>query len=250
VYSTVPFLKRSVRSTSQPSRGRCFLRIDDVFLDNKEAVERMCEITSRKGIPCLAAVIGSHITDERYSSTLEAIRQSGADIGLHGFVHKGKFGPYNSEILQVPFPRLSASVDKALAVFPEPARPFVFVPPFNAINRDQILFLGKYFKVICGGPETARFTDKTLGPVALSNGSWYFPAFYPFYQRSSAILRSRALNRYGPLGCNICYAVHMPDEARNGFRDFSILIDRIADTLTSWEIFKQVSFADSRCGVV
>jgi glycosyltransferase involved in cell wall biosynthesis len=250
VYSIVPFLNRRVRSNQASSIARCFLRIDDVFLDNKEAVERMCEITSRKGIPYLAAVIGSHITDERYSSTLKAVRQSGADIGLHGFVHEGNFGPYNSEILQLPFPRLSTSVEKVLAVFPESARPFVFVPPFNAINRDQILFLGKYFKVICGGPETARFTDKTIGPVALLNGSWYFPAFHPFYQGSSAILRSRALDRYGPLGCNICFSVHMPDEAKDRFRDFSALIDHIADTLTSWEIFKQGSFADLRYGVV
>jgi glycosyltransferase involved in cell wall biosynthesis len=250
VYSAVPFLKRCVRSNPASSIARCFLRIDDVFLDNKESVERMCEIASRKGIPYLAAVIGSHITDDRYTPMLKALRQSGGDIGLHGFVHKGKFGPYNSEILQLPFPRLSASIEEALAVFPEHERPLVFVPPFNAINREQILFLGKYFRVICGGPETARFTDKTIGPVALSNGSWYFPAFYPFYQCSSAILRSRALDRYGPLGCNICFSVHMPDEAKDGFRDFSVLIERIAGTLTPWDIFKQGSFADSRCGVV
>jgi hypothetical protein len=116
------------------------------------------------------------------------------------------------------------------------------------VSRDQIVYLGRHFRVICGGPETARFTDKIFGPVALSNGSWYFPACYPFYQRASGILRSRAFSKYGSLGCNICYAVHMADEARNGFRDLAVLIDRIAEHLTSWRIFAGNEVADHAAG--
>ena len=45
--------------------------------------------------------------------------------------------------------------------------PYILVPPFNAIGPEQILQLSNYFKVICGGPETARFTGRLTGPVAV-----------------------------------------------------------------------------------
>ena len=227
--------------TPHPSR-RCFLRIDDVFLDQKESVLRLCEITSKKGVPFLAGVIGKHMIDKQYFGVLDTIVSSGGAVGLHGFVHKGKFGPYNSEILQLPFARLSAMMEEVLAAFPEQSRPFVFMPPFNAINRDQILFLGRYFKVICGGPETVRFTDRMFGPLALDNGSWYVPALYPFYQCASAIIRSKAMRVYQSTGCNICYSVHMPDEAKDGFKAFSDLLDRIRENAAPWTVFKQTGF--------
>jgi hypothetical protein len=241
VYSPLPFLKQYARLDPRPESGRCFLRIDDVFLDQQESVLRLCEIASKKKAPFLAGVIGNHMIDKRYLGLLDAIASSGGDIGLHGFSHKGKFGPYNSEILQLPFPLLSKMVEDVLASFPKQSRPFAFMPPFNAINRDQTLFLGKYFKVICGGPETARFTDRMFGPVALTNGSWYVPAFYPFYQNASEIIHSKAIRSYQSIGCNICYAVHMPDEAKDGFAAFSDLLDRIRENAVSWAWFKQGS---------
>jgi glycosyltransferase involved in cell wall biosynthesis len=239
VYSALSYLKGISHRRMPPALARCFLRIDDVFLDQDDSVLALCEMIATKKIPFLAAVIGSHIMEKRYAPFLQRIVSSKGDIGLHGFVHLGKFGPYNSEVLQMSFPCLSRKVEESLAVFPEQSRPFVFMPPFNAINRDQILYLGKYFKVICGGPETARFTDRTYGPVALANGSWYVPAFYPFYQKAEAMLRSRAVKLLGPRGCNICFAVHMPEEAKNGFKALSELIDMISANLTSWTIFQK-----------
>jgi GT2 family glycosyltransferase len=233
VYTAVSFL----RAQSTPLPKRCFIRIDDVFLDKPQSVKRLCDIMAERKAPFLAAVIGSQLSDKQFAGSIKAILAAGGEIALHGFVHKGKFGPYNSEILQLPFQNLSTRVEESLATVQDGPRPFVFMPPFNAINRDQILFLGRYFKVICGGPETARFTDKTFGPVALSNGTWYVPTFYPFYQNASAIIRTRAFAKYGPLGCNICYGVHLCDEIKNGFRDFEKLIDRIAGNLTSWKVF-------------
>lgn len=233
VYTAVSFLK--VQTAPMPRR--CFIRIDDVFLDKAEGVERLCAIMAKQKAPFLAAVIGSHLCDKRFADVLKTILDAGGEIALHGFVHKGKFGPYNSEILQLPFQNLSTRVEESLATLQDGLRPFVFMPPFNAINRDQILFLGRYFKVICGGPETARFTDKTYGPVALSNGAWYVPTFHPFYQTACKIIRARAFEKYGRRGCNICYGVHLCDERKNGFRDFEKLIDRIAGNLTSWKVF-------------
>ena len=57
--------------------------------------------------------------------------------------------------------------------------PWILVPPYNAIGPEQIVQLSKHFKVICGGPETARFTERIIGPIAIS-GTWYFPSFHLF----------------------------------------------------------------------
>jgi Uncharacterized protein conserved in bacteria (DUF2334) len=248
VYSPLPFLRHNARLIPRHEQGRCFLRIDDVFLDQKESVRKLCEITSQRKIPFLAAIIGKHLTDPGFAESAELIRSSGGEIGLHGFLHTGKFGPYNSEILQMSFPQLGAKVEAIIAGVPKNRRPLAFVPPFNAISRDQIQYLGKYFPVICGGPETARLTDNIFGPVALKNGSWYFPAFYPFYQEAAAIVRSGAMDAYRSMDANICFTVHMPDEAKNGFESFSELVDRISEKLTSWTCFSRDSFA--RNGII
>ncbi len=236
-YSSLPFLRHYIRTRPDGLPGRCFLRIDDVFLDQDDSVLAMCELFRRKRVPYLAAVAGSHMAEERHADSLAMIRSSGGQIGIHGFQHAGKFGPFNSEVLQLPFPRLSTMLDRTLARFPGELRPFVFVPPFNAINRDQILFLGSYFRVVCGGPETARFTDGTFGPVALANGPWYVPSFYPFYQSADGILRSLAAEESGIKGCNVCFTVHMPDEAKDGFGHFSQLLDRLGPSLEPWTLF-------------
>jgi glycosyltransferase involved in cell wall biosynthesis len=243
VHSPLPFLRHNARLIPQHEKGRCFLRIDDVFLDQQEAVVRLCEITSKKKIPFLAAITGKDLADQRYGELADLVRSSGGEIGLHGFLHAGKFGPYNSEILQMSFPQLEAMVEAIFTDVPGNRRPLAFIPPFNAISRDQILYLGKYFPVICGGPETARLTDNMFGPVALKNGSWYFPAFYPFYQDAAAIIRSRAMAAHRSMDANICFAVHMPDEAMNGFESFSELVDRICEELISWTYFSRNSSA-------
>ncbi len=234
VYSAELFLRRH----AAPYPRRCFLRVDDVFVDNTDAVDRLCEITSREKIPFLAAVVGNQLVDRTFAPTIKKIYESGGEIGLHGFVHQGVFGPYNSEILQLQLPRLSAMAQAIVSVLPRELRPFAFIPPFNAISRAQILHLSRIFKVICGGPETARFTDRIFGPVALKTGAWYVPAFHPYYQRASGIVRSRAFATYGALGCNICFAVHLCDEVKNGFTDFEKLVKRIAPTLASWTLFR------------
>lgn len=243
VFSPLPVIRRCIRWSRTMNNNRCFLRIDDVFLDQKDAVLELCEIAAKRKIPFLAGVIGSQIADRQYDGLMDRIVSCGGEIGLHGFFHEGKFGPYNSEILQKSLPTLGVMVKKVLTEIPQSNRPLAFMPPFNAICREQIVFLGNYFRVICGGPETARFTDKIFGPVALKNGSWYFPAFYPFYQRATSIVRSGALHDYGRAGANICFAVHLADEAQDGFRGFSDLLDVIGDKLTKWSCFERGGFS-------
>ena len=111
----------------------------------------------------------------------------------------------------------------------------IFVPPFNALGREQIVYLSRYFKIICGGPETARFTDCFAGPAALAESSWYFPAFHPFYDNAKNILKSRALDEALKWKGFLCIGVHMSVEAQDGFGVLLELVDRISGKWTSWK---------------
>jgi len=97
--------------------------------------------------------------------------------------------------------------------------------------------LARYFKVICGGPETARFTDCFIGPVAISDSSWYFPAFHPFYNTAAHILKSKVLKEAAQWKGFLCIGVHMSVEAQDGYKALMELVDRISERLTSWKYF-------------
>jgi glycosyltransferase involved in cell wall biosynthesis/peptidoglycan/xylan/chitin deacetylase (PgdA/CDA1 family) len=235
VYSAIPVLRRLGKNAAAKAHApRCFLRIDDMFLDQTAAVETLCTILREKGVPFLAAITGDHLIDKRSSSLIDTILSSGGEIGMHGFSHQGTFGPFASEMLQLTFSEMCESIERVMACLPQSLRPVAFVPPFNAISRQQIYHAGTYFPIICGGPETARFTDRLFGPIALKNGSWYFPAFFPFYSTAAAILRSGALESLKRSGGIACVTLHMPKEAGNGFGDLRTLAQRLCGTAVSW----------------
>jgi peptidoglycan/xylan/chitin deacetylase (PgdA/CDA1 family) len=240
VYSAIPVLGRLMKKAAAGGQApRCFLRIDDMFLDQTENVEKLCSILREKNVPFLAAITGDHLTDRRFGSLVDTIVSSGGEIGLHGFSHQGTFGPFASELLQLTFSEMCRSIDRVMACLPQNLRPVAFVPPFNAISRDQIYHAGTYFPIICGGPETARFTDRLFGPIALKNGSWYLPSIFPFYSTAASVLRSNALEALKHLGGIACVTVHLPGEAENGFGDLRLLAQRLSGMAVSWRSLTQ-----------
>jgi glycosyltransferase involved in cell wall biosynthesis len=234
VYSIAPVLQR-INGISSDTQLRIFLRIDDVFLDRTKEVESLCEKLAKRNVPFCAAVIGKDLITPGNEGLIQQIRECGGEIAVHGFFHQGRFGPFDSELLQMNFSKIEAMVRVVNEHFAGRNNPKIFIPPFNALGREQIVYLSRYFKIICGGPETARFTDGFTGPVALANSSWYFPAFHPFYDAATNILKSTALGEVLKLKGFLCVGVHMSVEARDGFKALAGLVDRISEKLTSWK---------------
>jgi glycosyltransferase involved in cell wall biosynthesis len=236
VYSIFPLLL-GLKRTSDSSNLRIFLRIDDVFLNDSASVALLCEKISDLKIRYCAGITGNDLCSTDFNPEKETILRSGGIIALHGFSHCGTFGPFMSEILQMNVPALESNLTALRNHIPVSEFPNIFIPPFNAISREQIVYLTNYFKVICGGPETARFTDYFTGPVALVNTAWYVPSFFPFYNNASTMLQSKEFH------CGIkqvgvtCITVHMPLEARDGFGALMRLLKLIADKIAPWEYF-------------
>jgi hypothetical protein len=239
VYSAIPPLVHLAKTATQKRPLRCFFRIDDVFLDQTCRVERMCAAMREKGVPFLASIVGVQLIDKRYDRLVGMILENNGEIGLHGFYHQGRFGPFDSEVLQLTFKKIDVNIEAVVSKLPGPRRPLAFVPPFNAIQRDQIYHAGTYFPIVCGGPETARFGDGLFGPLALNNGSIYFPAFFPFYASAAEILRSNALEKLERLGGIVCVALHMPREAENDFADMKRVVERLCETTVPWRMLIQ-----------
>ena len=216
---------------------RLFIRIDDVFLDRKEQVAMLCGIMKKRGVPWLAAVKGDDLVNEEYSDLSELLSKSGADVGLHGFTHEGTFGPFTSELLQMNRADFSQRFTHLSKILRADKVPKILVPPFNAVGPHQIAQYSSLFKVICGGPETARFTGKVFGPVALATGAWYFPSFFPFYGSAQSILQSRCLNELKRLHGYVCLTLHFTEELRDEFRKLEELLDTLSSKPVSWQEF-------------
>ena len=242
IYSIDPVLK-SLSSTLVDSdkQRRIFLRVDDVFVSDKEAVDKFCLMMKRLRIPFLAAMKGDDLTTAAGQEMAREIVDAGGTIALHGFLHSGKFGPYPSELIQLSFLEL----DKKLSVVnpfmttpsnsvqPSPFKLFSFIPPFNAISREQILHLSNQFAIICTGPETLRNTDYCAGPLWLKNGSVVMPSLHPYYGTASSILNHIKKSSMPDKGI-ICCTVHLTHEAEDGFFALERLIDKARVDLCDW----------------
>jgi hypothetical protein len=221
---------------SGPRQCDFFLRIDDVFLAEQEAVRGLCTLLHDRKIPFLAALKGDDLRVPDNFALIDLIRRSGGTIGLHGFSHAGRFGPFQSELLQMRIPDILMKIEE----ISEAGRwgteePRILVPPFNALGPGQIAALASGFSVICGGPETLRFTDRRIGPVALDGGGWYFPSLHPWYGSAAAILKSGALSQGKSFTGAVCITTHLGCEAVDAFGALSRLLECLPRGTRPWK---------------
>jgi len=237
--SITQFLKESDHFSSLQD-CKVLLRIDDVFLDRPKTVCFFAEMMKEKKIRYLAAVKGDDMKLDENGWLVDKLIESGAEIGIHGFCHSGKFGPFNSELIQLTYPEIDSKVGDILScVNGKKISTRILVPPFNAIGPEQIRILSAFFDVICGGPETMRFSSRIAGAVAITGGGWYVPSLFPLYSDSERMLDSGLYKKISRVKGLYCITVHFTKEERDGFSLLNKLIDKIKEPIISWEIFKR-----------
>ena len=235
VYNAIPTHKKLSRY-SNDSSCRLFLRIDDIFLNKPEAIEQFAKLIKKNSTPILAGILGSEILDSKKWPLIELLSESGAYIAIHGFNHQGTFGPFNSELLQMNTFTFLNNIDPVLRSLKKLNQPCsVLIPPFNAIGREQIIAWSKTCKIICGGPETVRFTDRLYGPLALTTGGWYFPSISPFYSNAGVMISNRVPELLFTIKGPLCLTTHFTHESEDNFRSFINLIKTIRQYVHSWD---------------
>lgn len=243
VYSALPQL-RALSRLSTLDRPRLYLRIDDVSATNQIHFNKLCALLEEQSIPCCAAVTGEDLAGNEATTCIERLKDVNAEIALHGFTHRGTFGPYASELLQLSLPELSRTLDTYLQMLPQHHRPPIFIPPFNAINRLQLHALGSRFAIVCTGPESARFIGYRQGPLWSQSGAVYFPSYWPFYTTAHSFIKQPLMHHLATLRGHICISVHMAQEARDGFSALRTLLRHHRALFVPWQtLLSQVECA-------
>lgn len=229
-----------LRDKSRLNECRLFLRIDDVFLNRRKSLNEFYNIMAERKIPFLASVTGEDLIAKENRGEISQLVESGAVLGLHGFTHRGHFGPYPSELMQMSYPEFERHYKNVISS--ESVKKFslpVLVPPFNGIGPDQIETFSQIFSVICGGPETLRFSNRFVGPVFLKNGGCFFPSLFPYYSPARKLISHKIQNSIIKNKGFICITLHFTIEEKDDFKSFRKLLDIIPVQFTPWDFFSK-----------
>lgn len=250
--SLFPFTKRTVYNISskvtklsfltERKNPNLFLRIDDIFFKDLASVDLLIKKAELWEVPFVAAITGDDFCNSRNRDRINQLVAQGAIVGIHGFNHQGTFGPFLSEILQLSFPGINDRLAKLTnnQLFQE-IKPYVFIPPFNAISWDQLQFLGNTFSIICGGPESVRFTHYLFGPSVFANGSIFFPSLTPFYSQASKLTAPDQIELMQNSTIPLCITLHFTHEKLDQLSSLDKLITKIGNHLHHWDILRTSS---------
>lgn len=234
VYDIRPVIHRLAKQSTN-GQPQLYLRIDDFFLSDANAALKCIEILRTMKFPFLAAVPLRDLIAPGFAPFVKHISESEGEIALHGFTHRGNFGPFPSEMLQMTISDIIRKYEQLhTCKHLRNHLPRILVPPFNAIGPEQIVNLSRTFPVICGGPETVRFTDHLAGPVILKNQSLYFPSLYPFYGSSRQFIKNKTAGDLSRMNGIICITTHLAEEANDRFTSFKQFLESLPVSTRPW----------------
>ncbi len=212
---------------SKREQPNILLRIDDIFLIERKTISQLCTILLDNQVSFLAAITLNDLKNPINQDIIKTIKNAGGTIAMHGISHEGKHGFFPSEILQMNQNTLLEILNENKKIDSK-----FFIPPFNAITWYQIETLSNGFSVICGGPETGRFTQHISLPVILNSNCLYLPSLPPYYNSSTNILKNdKYLIQKGLLPITL----HLNIEKADNFNSLNILIKRYKKSFLNWD---------------
>jgi hypothetical protein len=179
------------------------VRVDD-FPDPNIDAERFLtfhEILAEKNIPYLLGVTPFpsraplNPKNSDFGSIegheLEILKQvsiSKVEVAMHGVTHQTRSANRPTEIVGLNAENLESNLLRGLEELrTDGYKADVFIPPFNSLDLSSIKVLRKYFRVVCGGPESVLHVGLRLSPSFL-NGVLYLPSYFPAYGRAREVL--------------------------------------------------------------
>jgi hypothetical protein len=225
------------------------VRIDDFprwDMDSSK-FKQFHEILSKSGIPYLLGVIPYPSKDplnprfQDYKEigkddlkVLEQLSASEVEFGMHGITHQTTSTIRNTEIVGLDHETLELKLSKGLEKLQnEVSKVDVFIPAFNSFDLYSMKIISKYFKVICGGPESVLYVGLKLSPSFL-NGILYVPSYYPVYGRAREMLNFIENVRKIQEPLIVPLTLHWRWEAENGFTDVGQLCKVISGQVVPW----------------
>lgn len=241
--------KKKLGIENSGGRPKFLIRVDDFprWDISSEKFKRFNEIFSKKRIPYLLGVT-PFLSEEPLNPRCRKFRQlndydieminslvsKGVEIALHGFSHKTIKENLHSELLGVTQEEIRERISLSLNELKRfNSQISVFIPPFNTFDFHSIEILGKYFKIICGGPESIPFVGFRLSPSYL-NGCLYIPSYEPMYEKANVICRYIHNLKELKEQIIIPITLHWAWEIKNDFEDVEKLLEEIKDYVIRW----------------
>ena len=130
---------------------------------------------------------------------LRRLSAEGVGLALHGRDHRTRSASprRHSELCGLSHAQTEQLLTDALGeLAPHGIDPWVFVPPYNRFDADQLELIARRFRVVCGGPES-------IGTFGFhSSPQWrgqavYLPSYAPLYGTAAEVLPAieRAIER-------------------------------------------------------
>ncbi|OGS06492.1 MAG: hypothetical protein A2270_07345 [Elusimicrobia bacterium RIFOXYA12_FULL_51_18] len=172
--------------------------------------------------------------NEDESAILNEVAESGAEFAVHGCTHKTIAALRHSEIVGIGPLALNRLIQMALFEFDKAGLVTnYFIPPFNSIDSQSFAELSKYFKVICGGPESIPEMGLTISPVIV-NDTIFMPSYRPAYGRAFEVARfvEEISNLAEPV--IVPLTLHWAWERDNNFVDVKRLCSLLSGKVATW----------------
>jgi peptidoglycan/xylan/chitin deacetylase (PgdA/CDA1 family) len=253
--------RRATLGDSGAAEPRFIIRVDEfphyLAWDQPErygtaAYERFYEIMAGARLPYLLAVLprvsrqplspaahGSRPLDDEELTMLRRLSAEGVAVALHGRDHRTRSASprRHSEMCGLSHAQTEELLTDALGeLAPHGIDPWVFVPPYNRFDAEQLELLARRFQVICGGPESIGTLGFHRSPQWRGQAV-YLPSYAPLYGTAAQVLPAveRAIERRDGLWLPV--VLHWGWELDAGWGELERLVERIAPYAASWQDF-------------
>jgi len=214
-----------------------------------EGYRRFHSLFAELAIPYLLAVVprpaqlpldpdaaGSRPLGERERELLAEVTKAGVEPALHGLSHRSrKSSPHRrSELCGLAAAELEELIAQGLGELERLGlRPQVFIPPFNRFEANQLATLGRWFRIVGGGPESVGLVGFQRGPQ-WRGPTVYLPSYPPFYGRAHQIEPAARRAIEEGLAVWIPLTLHFGWELEDGLVGLRSLLGTIAPYAVPW----------------
>ena len=168
---------------------------------------------------------------------LRKISECGVEVAMHGFSHQTTNTYRHTELVGVSKQEIERKLIKGIEKFHSNGlKTDFFIPCFNTFDLPSLRILKRYFKVICGGPESILYIGLRLSPSYVED-ILYVPSYYPAYGRAKEILPFIENVKKIKENILVPVTVHWSWEIENNFRDVTKLCQFIKGQTGSWTSF-------------
>ncbi|MCX8082784.1 MAG: DUF2334 domain-containing protein [bacterium] len=171
---------------------------------------------------------------------VEIIKHPLIEIAMHGFTHQTNNPKRNQEFVGLKEKEVKEKIEKGLKILREvDINPTAFIPPFDEVDLTSYKGLSKYFKIITGGPESAKYLGYKVSP-SYFEGALYIPSYRPLssYQRCSGLVK--AIKSSDIMSIKRCVilpvVIHWTREINDRYESLRKLLSILEGKVINWKI--------------